>query len=61
MDFDTQDRTLKKSAGIFQTLAKENRLKVPSRVLASAEFIPWRGVGGFVRWSLGNEVIAYNS
>lgn len=43
VDFDTQERTLKKSANIFQTLAKENKLKVPSRVLALSEFIPFNG------------------
>eukprot|EP00434_Breviolum_minutum_P008405 symbB.v1.2.007418.t1/scaffold453.1/size202423/9 len=43
VDFDTQCRSLKKSASLFQMLAKENKMKVPSRILASSEYIPFNG------------------
>ncbi|CAK9015753.1 unnamed protein product [Durusdinium trenchii] len=43
VDFESQQRTVKDSGRLFRTLCKENKLKVPSRVLASAEFVPFNG------------------
>ncbi|CAJ1450750.1 unnamed protein product [Effrenium voratum] len=41
VDFGSQERLVKASARLMESLAKENKLKVPSRIHSAAEFTPF--------------------
>jgi len=45
VDYATQHRTPKASAGVLSELARSNALRLPERVLAASAFAPLRGAG----------------
>eukprot|EP00930_Biecheleria_cincta_P017945 TRINITY_DN14127_c0_g1_i2.p1 TRINITY_DN14127_c0_g1~~TRINITY_DN14127_c0_g1_i2.p1 ORF type:complete len:677 (-),score=108.19 TRINITY_DN14127_c0_g1_i2:126-2156(-) len=44
VDFESQQRTPKASAGVLSTLAKDNKLRLPSAVSRTSEFLPFKGL-----------------